>query len=94
MVIHDFHLLRISAAPNETNPPLVIDADAVLAGTIAFQGFQPVARRRKQISQHPRPVQVFQLAPGSVLNVRRQLARAFAPEDALRFAARESGYHK
>jgi hypothetical protein len=38
-------------------------------------------------------VQVFQLAPGSILNVRRQLAGAFAPKDALRFAARKDGYH-
>jgi len=89
-----FPLLRVATAPDEANPPLVIDADAVLAGTLAFEGFQPVARRRKQIAQCPRPVQVFELAPGGVLNVRRQLAGAFAPKDALRFAARESGYHR
>ena len=93
MVIHDFNLLRVATAPDEANPPLIIDADAVLAGTVAFEGFQPVAWRRKQITQCPRPVQVFELAPGGVLNVRRQLAGAFAPKDALRFAAREGGYH-
>ena len=94
MVIHDFQPLRVCAPPNEANPPLVIDADAVLAGPVAFQGFQPVARRRKQIAQHPRPVQILQLAPRGVLNIRRQLAGAFAPEDALRLAARESRNHK
>jgi hypothetical protein len=93
MVIHDFHLLCVVITPDEANPPLVIDADAVLAGTVAFEDFQPVARRRKQIAQFPRPVQVFELAPGSVLNVRRQLAGAFAPKDALCFAAREGRNH-
>jgi hypothetical protein len=93
MIIHDFHLLRIATAPDEANPPLIINADAVLAGAVTFQGFQPITRRRKQIGQCPRPVQVFQLAPGGVLNVRRQLAGAFTPKDALRFDARKAGYH-
>src|SRR5579872_7468108 len=94
MVVHDFHLLRIATAPDEANPPLIIDSDAVLAGSVASQGFQPVAWRCKQIAQCPRPVQVFELAPGGVLNVRRQLAGALTQENALRLAAREGGYHK
>ena len=59
MVVHDFHLLRVAAAPDETNPPLIIDADAVLAGPVAFQSLQPVARRCKQIAERPSPVQVY-----------------------------------
>lgn len=93
MVVHDFHLLRVATAPDEADPPLVIDAYTVLARAVAFQGFQPIARRREQIAQCPSPVQVFQLPPGCALNVRRQLAGAFAPEDALRLAARKGGYH-
>src|SRR5436305_9068869 len=94
MVIHDFYLFRITLAPDEANSPLVIDADAVLARAATFQGFQPVAWRRKQITQCPGPVQIFQLAPGGVLNVRRKFAGAFAPKDAFRLYAREGDNHQ
>src|SRR5277367_2825696 len=74
MIIHYLHMLRVGAAPNETNPPLPVNSDAVLSSAAAFQGFQSVAWRRQQIAQHSRPVQVFELTPRGVLNVRRQLA--------------------
>jgi hypothetical protein len=47
MIVHDFHLLRVGTAPDEANPPLVVDANAVLAVTAALEGFQPVAGRVK-----------------------------------------------
>jgi hypothetical protein len=94
MVINNFHPIRVAVAPDEANPPLVIDANAVLADAAALQGFQPVARRRQQIAQCPRPVQVFQFSPGGILNVRRQLAGAFSPKDSFRLTAREAGYHQ
>jgi hypothetical protein len=53
MVIHDFHLLRVATEPDEANPPLVVDAHAVLTGTAAFESLQSVTRRRKQIAQRP-----------------------------------------
>jgi len=45
MVIDDFDIECVSFRPAETNPPLVIDADAVLA----------VAVTRSDISQHLTP---------------------------------------
>jgi hypothetical protein len=39
VVINDFHSLGAGIAPQEAKAPLVIDADAVLAGPIPFQGF-------------------------------------------------------
>src|SRR6266702_3908006 len=93
MAVHDFHSLRIETVPDETNPPLIIDADALLARAVAFEGFQAVAGRRKQVAQRPRPVQIFQLATGGVLNFQRQLAGAFAVQYPLCLAARKGGYH-
>jgi len=42
MVLNDLHLLWASVGPHEADPPLVIDSDAVLAGSITLQSFQPV----------------------------------------------------
>jgi hypothetical protein len=35
MIIDNLDLVRVSIAPYEANPPLLIDADAVLTGTVA-----------------------------------------------------------
>jgi hypothetical protein len=50
MVIDDFDVRRSGrpARPLEADPPLRVDADTVLANTIAPQGFLPVASERLQ----------------------------------------------
>jgi len=72
MIIHNLDVKRIFALPAEAEPPLVIDAEAVLAGAVSFQGFQPVAGRQHQVAQFPRAVQLRQLPKGNALNLRRQ----------------------
>lgn len=48
MVVDDLDLLGIRAVPAETNPPLVVDPDRVLASPAAAQRLQPVARRQAE----------------------------------------------
>jgi hypothetical protein len=43
MVVHNLNVERILALPAKANPPLVIDADAVLSLPVTFQCFQVVA---------------------------------------------------
>ena len=51
MVVNDLHLLRSDVGPHESDPPLVIDPDAVLPSSIAFKSFEP----RRAVSQ-PEPL--------------------------------------
>jgi hypothetical protein len=37
--------------PTNTDPPLVIDADAVLSFAVALQGLKPVSRRHSEVVQ-------------------------------------------
>jgi hypothetical protein len=46
MVVDDFDIRRSSVRPPEADPPLIIDADAVLAEAIALECLQSVASRR------------------------------------------------
>jgi hypothetical protein len=46
--------------PFKTNPPLVVDADAVLSGPVAPQGFQPITRQAAQVAQTGRRAQDFE----------------------------------
>jgi hypothetical protein len=40
MVIRNFHIERITVFPTKANAPLIIDPNAPLPKTVAFQGFQ------------------------------------------------------
>lgn len=51
MIIGDLHPFRPGVGPYETYPPLVIDADRVLSGTVILQGLKRVARRRAQVAE-------------------------------------------
>ena len=52
MVIHDLDVLRAVCGPNEANPPLVVDPDAVLSFSISLQCFQFIARRSPQVFEY------------------------------------------
>lgn len=49
MVIDDLDIVRIGILPSEADPPLIVDADAVLAGTIAFEFLEAVPRRYAEV---------------------------------------------
>jgi hypothetical protein len=42
MVFDNFNLEGVSIPPLETNPPLVVDADAILTFPVARELFEPV----------------------------------------------------
>lgn len=48
MIIDQFDLVSIACAPHETHPPLIIDADAVLALTVISKRLQPIPRGHGQ----------------------------------------------
>ncbi|HKV48711.1 MAG TPA: hypothetical protein VJN69_11530 [Candidatus Acidoferrales bacterium] len=47
--------------PLEANPPLVIDANAVLVVTVASQGFEAVPRQRRKITKRRSGLHAVQL---------------------------------
>lgn len=57
-------MLGAGRRPPETQPPLVIDAYAVLALAVLLQGLQIVLRRYLQVTQNSSPVKHGQLAHG------------------------------
>jgi hypothetical protein len=71
MTVDDPDIMRPSLMPPETDPPLLIDPDAVLATPIALQSLEPVARRHAQISQQACLIEHAQLAQRRRLDVER-----------------------
>jgi hypothetical protein len=62
----------VTLRPLEADPPLIIDADAVLPLPISAQRFEPVPGQGGEISERRRSLETIQLELG------RTLTRAFA----------------
>src|SRR5688572_14827788 len=62
VIVDDLDVIRVSISPAETDPPLIINSDAVLADPAALQGFQPVARRHAQKIKRSSGIDLDQLS--------------------------------
>jgi hypothetical protein len=71
VVVDDFDILRSSGSPYETDPPLIIDPNAVLARSVGFERFQTVAGRHAQIVQVSRSIKQTQFPKCHVLDIGR-----------------------
>lgn len=68
VVVDDFDIFCTSVLPNETDPPLVIDADTVLALSVTLELFQAIARWDAEIFDRNRCVEQLQFSKGSSLH--------------------------
>ena len=93
MVVYDFDIMGIRPGPHETDTPLIIDPDAVLALAPPFQAFQAIARRDAQIVQVLCSMQHAQFPAGDRLNLPRQPLRGLAFPDFPGLAVLESDDH-
>ena len=64
MVIDDFHIVRIAVLPTETDTPLIVDPDAVLAVPIAGEVLQPITGQPRQVTQGGGAVELIELPYG------------------------------
>jgi hypothetical protein len=92
VVIHDFNFTGLPFAPRKTNPPLVIDADAVLTLSIAFKAFQAISWQRRERSEIRRGVEHIEFAKGQALNG-LEPTHGFPAEQALGVSASEGPNH-
>lgn len=69
MVIDYLNLKGIAILPLETDPPLVIDTDAVLARTITAKHLKTIGRGDSQVLQTDGAIPHAQFAEGHLLNV-------------------------
>jgi hypothetical protein len=69
MIIHDLNVLGASACPTEADTKFVVDPNAILARSIAFERFQSISRRYAQIIQSARDFQLAQFSASYSGNV-------------------------
>jgi hypothetical protein len=83
MIINDLDISCLVINPIETNTLLVIDADTVLTGSVAFQFLEPIARWCEQILKVLDVIEVDQFSTSSTLNIFWQLRGKLTREDLL-----------
>ena len=76
MIVGDLDIPGRAIAPYKAEPPLIVDANAVLALTIAAQSLQPVTGRHPQIVQLPGGINGQKLRAGAPL---KSVPEALAP---------------
>jgi len=85
--------MGIALFPDEADAPLIVDADAVLAFSLASQPLQPVGWRDPKIGKAAGVVQHAQFSPGNGLYVGWQAGRYPAMPDFPGFLVPESRDH-
>ena len=72
MIVNNFdvHWTRRLAGPLETNPPLIIDTDAVLTLAISQQRFKTIAGQGRKVSQRRGRLQTVELQTRGVFKAR------------------------
>src|SRR3954463_1758221 len=94
VVIDDFDIFGSSLDPVKTDPPLIVDAEWMLALAVPLQRLEPVARWDFQVVQPTCGVEEAKFAQRRSLKVRRKSATADAPPYSLRFTIGEAQNHK
>jgi hypothetical protein len=92
VVIHDLDSIGVPVASRKANPPLVVDADTVLALAISFQALQPVSRQHRKRSDIRRRVEHVQFPKRLALNG-LEPAYGFPAEEALGIGAAKRPDH-
>jgi hypothetical protein len=92
MIVCDFNVPGAIVRPRETDPPLTINADAMLARAVAFKFFEAISRRYPQVVNSFRGFDQKQLPQDKCFNGLKP-PRANATEYCFSVLALEAAYH-
>jgi hypothetical protein len=93
VIVDNFHIVSVAIGPGEADPPLVIDADAVLTLAIAAKLLKPITRRRAQILERLGGVKDDEFAQHDAAKVSRKPPNRLPLEQALGVTIGEAPDH-
>jgi hypothetical protein len=93
MIIDDLDPFRRAFAPDEADPPLIVDPDTMLTLPVAAQSLKPISRNCRHVRQLLRVVQHPQLPPCYCSNI-AESAALLAVKKLLGLLAAEGSYHR
>jgi hypothetical protein len=93
VVVDDLDIVSVGADEAEADPPLIVDANAVLPQTVASKFFETVRGRDLEVEKTGCGVEHQQLAKRHSLEVRRRSTDPFAPEKSFRVRVAKAANH-
>ena len=63
MIVREFDIRSVGRVPAKANTPRIVDADAVLTGTVALQPLQAIARGSQEVIETICFVEINEFAP-------------------------------
>jgi hypothetical protein len=93
VVVDQLDIFGASVSPFETDPPLLVDADAVQAGAVSFQFLESIAWRDLQVAEQLGSVENQELPEGNPLGSVVELAGSLPLPDPLGLPISERSDH-
>jgi hypothetical protein len=93
VVVDDLDVMSVSADPAKADPPLVVDANAVLAETIGGELLQTVRRGHPEVSKAGGGIENEQFAKGNSVKIRGHPSDPLAPKESLGVGVTEASDH-
>jgi hypothetical protein len=93
VVVNDLDIVGVAVSPPEADAPLIVDADAVLAGSIAPQLLQPITRRHPEILEALGGIELGELAQHDPVDDRRKPPARRPREETLGLTVGEAPDH-
>ena len=93
MVVDDLNVVRVARAPNETDSPLPVDANAVLTNPTTLEFLQAIRRWDSQVIEISRSVQHAELSESRSLDVSAEAFDSLALKQPLRITVLEALNH-
>jgi hypothetical protein len=75
VVVADLDVVGVAVLEAKADPPLVVDRNGMLAGSISGEGVEPIAPRYPQILETDRQIEILELSDGAPPDVRRPAGR-------------------
>jgi len=73
VVINYFHIFRTCIRPTKADTPLIINTNAVLAGTVTIERFKMIAGRNFQVINSISDLKLSELTSCNVCNIYKSL---------------------
>lgn len=93
MIVDDLDVKGIAVLPTETDPPLVINTDAVLSGAIALELVEPIARWHAEVINRLGGVHGDEFAQHGAVYLGRESPNRFAAEQSFSISIGEALDH-
>jgi hypothetical protein len=93
VIVDDRDVVRVPVLPAKTDPPLIVDSNAVLAGPTAAKFLQAIARWHAKLVESLSSIDDPELAQHEVMQFRREAAHTLTPEQPLSIAIGEAVDH-